>query len=349
MKYTGYIYKISNDINNKIYIGQTNQKILFRFRQHISEAKHKKVNNHFHNAIFKYGKDHFMVESIETIEANSIDELTKQLDEKEIYWINQYDSFYNGYNSTIGGSGTRGLYGELNPFYGKHHTKETLKKLSESHSGMPSAWKGQHFSTEQKEHISQLAKERYVNGFIPTFLGKHHTEETKQKLSKIHKGKVLSEETKRKLSIANQGKTISDWQKQRISEFNKGKIVSQESKKKMSDAHKGKQVGELNPMYGKKQTDETKKKISEAKQRNPKTKEISKENGEKCSKAVIQFTKDGEKFAKYSSMSEANRITNITIDSISKCCNHKPHYHTAGGYIWEYAKQSIHNEDQLAS
>ena len=89
---------------------------------------------------------------------------------KEIEWIVYYDSFYNGYNMTVGGDGTKaiirskehrkklseslkGRFGEKNPFYGHHHSKETINKISESH-------KGQYISKEQRKKISESLKGR---------------------------------------------------------------------------------------------------------------------------------------------------------------------------------------------
>lgn len=93
------IYKITNLINNKVYIGQTVRPLQRRWNQHIIDAQnHKNEKNHFHSAIRKYGKQNFKAEVIETC-------LEEQLNEKEKYWINFYDSYNNGYNSTLGGDG----------------------------------------------------------------------------------------------------------------------------------------------------------------------------------------------------------------------------------------------------
>ena len=92
----GSIYKISNDINSHVYIGQTVQPIKNRFLQHIYSAK-KGSTCSLHLAISKYGQEHFFIELIE--ECN-----VENLDNREKYWINYYDSYNNGYNMTLGGS-----------------------------------------------------------------------------------------------------------------------------------------------------------------------------------------------------------------------------------------------------
>lgn len=107
----GYIYKITNKVNGKSYIGQTRYTIEFRWRQHI----HKKDNTYFHNAIKKYGVDNFIVEKLE--ECNIED-----LNEREIYYIAKYNTFKDGYNLTIGGDGNRTLllddkYEEISALY----------------------------------------------------------------------------------------------------------------------------------------------------------------------------------------------------------------------------------------
>lgn len=91
----GYIYKITNKINNKIYIGQTIQKPSNRWYHHLCDA-HLGSDLKFHRALRKYGREHFKLEVLEEVD-------DCLLNEREIYWINYFDSFHNGYNSTTGG------------------------------------------------------------------------------------------------------------------------------------------------------------------------------------------------------------------------------------------------------
>lgn len=86
------IYKISNKINDKLYIGQTTGTAEQRFNRHINDAMNNILDTHFARAIRKYGPENFQIEVIDT--ANSVAELT----EKEHYWANYYDSIQNGYN-----------------------------------------------------------------------------------------------------------------------------------------------------------------------------------------------------------------------------------------------------------
>ena len=75
-------------------------------------------------------------------------------------------------------------------------------------------------------------------------LGKHHSEESRNKISEANKGKCLSAETRKKLSEANKGKHLSAETRKKLSETNKGKHFSEESCKKMSEAKKGKHLSE---------------------------------------------------------------------------------------------------------
>ena len=99
----GYIYKITNTKNNKIYIGQTTKTVSERLNKHIQEARCEangtRPPNYFHSAILKYGEDAFITEEIDTAkDAN-------ELNEKEIYWIDYYQATDKsiGYNLMTGG------------------------------------------------------------------------------------------------------------------------------------------------------------------------------------------------------------------------------------------------------
>lgn len=93
-----YIYKIYNDINDKLYIGKIEYSIEKRFKEHKNDARSKQFTRPLCLAINKYGEEHFFIEEIEK---------TDSPNEREIYWIEQYDSYNNGYNATLGGDGIR--------------------------------------------------------------------------------------------------------------------------------------------------------------------------------------------------------------------------------------------------
>ena len=97
----GIIYKITNNITNKVYVGQTIQKLKDRWYRHCSSKGNKgELNMHIKRSIIKYGKENFSISLLE--ECN-----VEDLDERERYWIKFYNSYENGYNETIGGQDGR--------------------------------------------------------------------------------------------------------------------------------------------------------------------------------------------------------------------------------------------------
>ena len=96
----GEIYIIKNDINNKVYIGQTTQGSKTRFKQHLKLLK-TNSKQLIHKAIKKYGKEHFYFEVLEK------DISVENLDEREEYWIKYFDSVNFGYNLCWGGKQSR--------------------------------------------------------------------------------------------------------------------------------------------------------------------------------------------------------------------------------------------------
>lgn len=94
-----YIYKITNEVNNKVYIGKTLLTPEQRFKAHILDSKkNTKESRPLYSAMKKYGIEKFHISTIEECALES-------LDERERYWIEYFGSFKNGYNATIGGDG----------------------------------------------------------------------------------------------------------------------------------------------------------------------------------------------------------------------------------------------------
>lgn len=110
------IYKYTNIINNKVYIGQS-VNIEKRERDHFYAHKNinaRDYNSKFHQALRKYGYENFKFEVLTVIDKDAM--TGKLLDELEIYYINLYNSYKMGYNATIGGSNfsSNGFKGEKN-------------------------------------------------------------------------------------------------------------------------------------------------------------------------------------------------------------------------------------------
>lgn len=159
-----YIYKITNLVNGKLYIGQTITSIKTRFSKHCGNEKQL-----ISYAIHKYGVENFRVEEIDRAETR------EELDEKERYWIKHYSSQVpNGYNLESGGNANKEIseetrqklreahQGEKAPWYGKHLTEETRAKLSASHMGKCKYWQGKKRSPETIEKISANRKGKTV-------------------------------------------------------------------------------------------------------------------------------------------------------------------------------------------
>ena len=92
-----YIYKITNTLNGKIYIGQTSTTIEHRWKQHIQDSK-KYKDRPLYRAFNKYGINVFKIEIVE--ECSS-----EEVNERECFWITYYNSYHYGYNATLGGEG----------------------------------------------------------------------------------------------------------------------------------------------------------------------------------------------------------------------------------------------------
>lgn len=96
-----YIYKITNDVNNKIYIGKTEFSIEKRFKEHCKDAFRERCEKRpLYSAMKKYGINHFHIELVEE---------TNEPEEREKYWIEYFGSFKYGYNATMGGDGKKYL------------------------------------------------------------------------------------------------------------------------------------------------------------------------------------------------------------------------------------------------
>ena len=170
--------------NGKVYIGYTGQKPTDRWCSGTG-YKHQQL---VYRAILRYGWDNIQHDII-------ADGLThEQAVAMEIELIKAYDSMNpdHGYNTTPGGDGRLDCRGENHPMYGKHHTEESRRKMSESLRGRVSPTKGKHLSEETKEKL------RKAN------LGKKYqrSPEWYKKVSESNLGKKRSEETKRRLAVA---------------------------------------------------------------------------------------------------------------------------------------------------
>lgn len=129
------IYLITNIVNGKQYVGQTRRKAQRRWRQHITDSKHKSA---LHNAINKYGEDSFYLQILD--EANSQEELN----ELERHWIFELSTLKpSGYNLTTGGGADYTV------------SESTRQKVSAS-------WENREISSETKTKMSESWKKKFA-------------------------------------------------------------------------------------------------------------------------------------------------------------------------------------------
>lgn len=130
VKVSMLIYKATNLVNGKVYIGKTTKTLYQRRIGHLKASKSKRSNSIFHKAIRKYGIESFSWEVLGHYEN------TADLDAAEIQFIESYDSCVAGYNITRGGGGivgyrhtevTKELMGRSTR--GKKLPKETIQKM----------------------------------------------------------------------------------------------------------------------------------------------------------------------------------------------------------------------------
>lgn len=119
------IYSFENKINGKRYVGQS-VNIEARHTRHLSASNNSssdEYNKVLYKAFRKYGVENFSFSILEEVEKEN-------LNQREIFWIEHYDAFLNGYNATPGGDGGNGIVGELH-YKTQFTTEEVLeiKKL----------------------------------------------------------------------------------------------------------------------------------------------------------------------------------------------------------------------------
>lgn len=216
------IYKTTNLINGKIYIGQDTKNSI----NYIGSGKILK------HAIKKYGKVNFRKEIIEYCKT------IEELNDKEIYWINFFNSKDPdiGYNISDGGFGCKGF----------KQTKESIEAIKKNSNS--EGFKKIMRSEDTKRKISNGQKNSERKKKL------HESEEYRMKMSESLKGRIVSTETRKKLSDSLKGKTKSE-----------------EHKKKLSISISKINKGESNPFYNKKHSQETKNKIKDSllRRRNP--------------------------------------------------------------------------------
>lgn len=191
------IYKITNLVNGKIYIGQTVQQVQRRWTRHLQDAEKHEHDLHLYRAIRKYGVENFKIEHIATAENKTWGDYFERL------YILIYGTLDPnvGYNMTSGGEGSL-------------HREENKLKIAE---------KSREWWTVpgNRERASASRKGLLIGARNPMFgrhdLGRPHTEETRRHLSKNKKEQYKDPEFKEMMSKANRGKRHTEEGKANIS------------------------------------------------------------------------------------------------------------------------------------
>jgi group I intron endonuclease len=271
------IYKTTNLINGKFYIGQDSN----------NNPEYLGSGLFLNRAIKKYGEHNFVKEILEVCETKD------ELNEREKYWISKLNAKGVGYNIADGGHG------------GNTYTDETKRRVSQIIKNRP-------VSTETRQKRSNAMKGKYtLQNFVDRYgeteglilyqkrcdavgdfhRGKTISDEHKKKISDFMKssgnysteflalqlgenkigeknpmwGKSHSEETKEKMSKRHNENPIRYWLGKTQSDESNEKRRQASLKLRHTEEHKQSICGEGNPFYGCKHSEETKKKISESK------------------------------------------------------------------------------------
>lgn len=204
---------------------------------------------------------------------------------------------------------------------------------------------------EAKKAFSKISSERakqYIGDKNPNYgnhklvgenspwYGKHLPKETRNKISEKAKGRILPAEVIQKIADANRGSHRTLEQRQRMSEAAKIKYLDPNNHL----------FGDKHPMFGKHLSNEVKNKISNANkgQKNGNYGKTGKDSP--LSKQIYQYDKDGNFIKLWYSATDIERELNIDHSTVIKCCKHKLHYKSLGGYLWFYADDPTQPDKQ---
>lgn len=196
------VYKITNKINGKIYIGITNQGSGVRYYKHWSDAR-KGDPCPMHKAMAKYGKENFTLEIIDFADTY------EELKEKEKFYIKKFNSMDRsiGYNLTEGGDGTFGRFHSeetkekiRQKALGRKASEEAKKKMSESRKGK--------CSDKMKSHLQEISKIRchkvYQYDKDLNFIAEYESMRKASEATGINRDTI-------RLQLKNPPKNLNDW------------------------------------------------------------------------------------------------------------------------------------------
>lgn len=182
-----YIYKITNLINGKKYIGKTSKTVERRWNQHISDSKKECCKDRpLYRAFNKYGIENFSIEIIEECKI-------EQSSDREQFWIKKLNTYKNGYNATKGGDGSLSINGDkIYKLYQSGNNVEQIHNIMGYDKGTIAKWLDNQGITQKDRRnradkakirpIEQLDKDtgEVINNFVSikeaySSLGKQHS------------------------------------------------------------------------------------------------------------------------------------------------------------------------------
>ena len=306
---SGIIYKFTNNINGHSYIGQTiNPKS--RYQDHVGRVK---KNTGLDTAIAKYGAENFSYEVLYETPELPYSQVKDLLNEKEIYYINKYDTYNNGYNQTLGGKGTVGM-----PC--SEESKEFRK------------W----YNAHRNELLSDETREKLRRNAILN-KDKMQSPEARKKMSDKNIFIQKSEECIQKMKDSLKGRSTRQGVK--INLYENDELIKQFDSRKECYAYFEKQISKSTiknmlannilckkyPMYKLKYADNKDHHVITKKEK------------------IIQLTLDKQLVKIWDSLSECEREAGYNRSVIVKVCKHLPHSHSYKGFIWMYENEYKQN------
>ena len=182
------IYKVTNKINGKVYIGQSVD-IGRRWHQHMTAED----DIYFHKAIQKYGVENFEWEVIEQCKK-------KDLDKREIYWIEYYDAFNKGYNCTKGGDGNSGE-GSPNWKGGISLDPEYSKQYYQANKEQKKQYSKQHYKQYYEANKEKVKEYKEANKEKKKEYDKQYREANKEKEREYHRQYYINKKSMKKYAF----------------------------------------------------------------------------------------------------------------------------------------------------
>ena len=274
----GIIYKYTNKINGKVYIGQTTNE-----KSRISNHKKARVDKdckRFHYAVKKYGYDSFTYEVLFNISCSNRQDLINTLNIKESVAIKFFKSSDPnfGYNLTLGGSGRSG-------YHLSEETKQHLSKLN----------KGKKLPPRRKDWCENLSRSQKGKKRPP-----QSKESIEKRIAKIRGLKRTPDQIARMRAGRKTPYTTNPFW-----------LHTSEIRKKVSIARKGMKF-----------SDEHRKNLSKSHIGHIPT----------TTKEVNMYSLDGKYIKSFSSLANAASEIGSSYSLISACCNYK--INSGGGYMW---------------